>query len=566
MANVGSLYSSVRGLKTAIKDVSRLRDIIGVLGKHGFGAMVTRLGLEETVGVKSLMAYSDENDVPYTLAQRIRMAIEDLGPTFVKLGQILSTRSDLVPADIIAELQSLQDDVPEMRFDQVRAQVEAELGGTLDVAFASFDETPIACASIAQVHRAVLAHETEEVVVKVQRPAIAGQIESDLNILHFLARQVERNVPDLALMDPVGIVEEFDRAIHKELDFRNERRNMSRFSDNFKAFEGLRVPRVHDSYCTAKVLTMEFVRGVKITRAPQELGVDATAISKRMLQALFKMIFGDGCFHGDLHPGNIFILPDGEIVLIDFGLMGRLTREQRDSVLDMLIGLSKQDYQLVARVFFDLGVKQPGVVYDYDRFEADVIEVMEQHIMGRLLSEMDFGAFFTDLVAGAIRHQIKMPPTYTMVFKALITVEGIGKTLAPEVNFIEEAEPFVKEMLAERYNPSRLVKEAADTLATLSRFSRRFPRVAMRLLQDISEGRLGVRVQVEGMDELVAQQRNDGKRQSRTIAFAALIVSGSLALDAPAPSLLGVNVISIGLYGLAVLIGLRLLLAALRGR
>ncbi len=562
-----NLYSSARAITTAVKDINRLREIVTVLARHGFGELVNRLGLTETLGLKNLVTATDADNLPLTAAIQIRQAIEELGPTFVKLGQILSTRPDLVSPAIIAELAHLQDNVPEMPFEDVVLVLENELGGPISDTFSSFDETPLACASIAQVHRAVLAQEGCEVVVKVQRPRIAGRIDSDLNILHVLARLIEARAPDLALMDPVGIVTEFEKAIHKELDFNGERRNIARFQINFADFEGLRVPRVYDRVSTSRMLTMEFIDGVKITLAPEKLGVDPYTVAPRMLRALFKMVFQDGVFHGDLHPGNILILQDGTIVLIDFGLVGRLAPKQREHILDILIGLSQQDYELVARVMFELGVKVPGVAYDFDAFESDVVEVMEKHLAGRTLQELDVGAYFADLVAGAITHQIKMPPTYTMVFKALMTIEGIGKSMAPEINLVEEAQPFVKDMLAERYSPKRLMKEGLEGVNSLSRFLRLFPHQAGQLLRDLNEGRTMVRVELMGVDEIVAVARVMARRRNRVLMFSACVVAGSLALSAPVPEfmrLLGMPIPAWLLFGLSGFVGLGVLASLFR--
>ncbi len=565
---MANLYGRVRGISTAIKDVGRFREIVGVLVKHGFGEVVTRLELQDTMGLKGLMAFRDDHDQTFTTAQRVRMTIEDLGPTFIKLGQILSTRPDLVPADIVAELQHLQDAVPEVPFEDVRAVVESELGEPIEERFAEFHRKPMASASIAQVHRAVLAHETEEVVVKVQRLGIGKAIDSDLNILHFLARQVEQQAPDLALMDPVGIVSEFERAIRRELEFDNERRNIHTFAANFAGFEGIEVPRVHDRSSTSKVVTMGLVRGVKVTVAPQTLGINPYPVARMMLRALFKMIFRDGVFHGDLHPGNILIRADEDgnpiIGLIDFGLVGRLTRKQRENILDILIGLSRRDYQLVARVFFELGIKQPGVIYNYEAFEADTVEVMDRHLSGRTVGEVDVGAYFADLVTGAIRHQIKMPPTYTMVFKALMTIEGIGKTLAPDLNLVEEAEPFVKEMLAERYDPQRLVSEGIDSIGALSRFLRSFPHVATALLSDLSEGRVTLRHDVQELDRLIAVHQHGQRQLARAILVASCMVGGSLALGQPGPTVLGAPAIPVLLYVAGGWMGFRLIVSNLR--
>jgi ubiquinone biosynthesis protein len=270
MSTVSRVYTSVRGLTVAIKDVNRFREIVQILGHHGFGALITRLRLTETIGVKSLMEYTDEQDNTYSTPQRIRMAIEELGPAFIKLGQILSTRGDLLPAEFIAELSMLQDDVPEMLWDDVVAQIEGELDGVLDELFSDFERKPLACASIAQVHNAKLADTGQPVVVKVQRRNIADRIDSDLNILDFLARRAEAMVPELELMDPVGIVREFDKAIRKEIDFRNELQAIRKFIINFEGYDGVRIPNVFHELSTARVLTMEFVEGVKVTRSRRE--------------------------------------------------------------------------------------------------------------------------------------------------------------------------------------------------------------------------------------------------------------------------------------------------------
>ena len=559
MTAVGSLVTSVKGLSTAIKDVSRFREIVTILIKHGFGAFATRMHLTETMGIKSLMVYTDENDELYTVGKRIRMAFEELGPTFVKLGQILSTRGDLLPAEIVSELQHLQDNVPEITLQEVHQQIEKELGRPINELFSEFTETPLASASIAQVHRARLAHETADVVIKVQRPDILVQIDSDLNILHFLARQAEKNIPDLAMMDPVGVIAEFDRALRKELNFNNEKRNIAQFQRNFENVENVSVPRIYEDFCSPMVLVMDFIHGVKITKAEKAFGIDPYTLAPKMMQTLFKMVLEDGFFHGDMHPGNILVREDGELFLIDFGLVGRLTHPQREQILDILVGVSQQDYQLVARVFFELGTKIPGISYDFNRFEQDVIDVMENHVAGRTLEEIDVGAFFTDLVLGATRHQIKMPTNFTMVFKALITVEGIGKLMVPHVNFIESAEPYVKKMMMERYSPKRLMEETVDMIQTVSRSMRLWPGLSTQLMRDISEGRMQIRVVVKELDSMIEENRKSSTVQTQGILFGALVLGGSLALDAPGTHLFGLNAVSFFMFLAAGGLGLKLL-------
>ena len=565
MSTVARVYTSVRGLSVAIKDVARFREIVRILVKHGFGALVTRLNLTETVGVKSLMEYSDDEDNMYSAPQRVRMAIEELGPTFIKLGQILSTRGDLIPPDVITELSMLQDDVPEMSWEDVSAQLSEELGGEISELFTEFTEKPLACASIAQVHRAVVAADGNPVVVKVQRRNIAQRIDSDLNILHFLARRAEAFVPELQLMDPVGIAREFDKAIRREIDFRNELQHIRKFVTNFDGYEGVRIPNAHVHLSTERVLTMDFIEGVKVTRAPDDFGVDPYAIAPRMLHVLFKMIFQDGYFHGDLHPGNILVDQNGTLGLIDFGLVGRLSDTQRENIMDIIIAMIREDYEALARGFFDVGVKMPGVRYDYPAFEQDVVDVMQKHLEGRTLNEIDVGAYFGDLVAGAIRHRIKMPPSYTMVFKALMTIEGIGKTLAPDLNLLEEAKPVVRDLLVERYDPRRMLRQGIDTLNAFSRFLRQFPITATQLLHDAENGELELQVNVDRMDELIRTRAREDRRRTRAILSSGSAVAGAIAMQAGEGALLGLNGPAFVLFAIALALGGPLVLGSLRG-
>ena len=563
MPAVTTVYRNVRGLRTAIKDMSRMRHIASVLTKHGFGWVITKLNLADTVGIKNIMDYRDSEENLYSTAKRIRMAIEDLGPTFIKLGQILSTRADLLPEDIIEQLQYLQDDVPPLELTEIESQIESQLDKSISELFEHFNPEPLACASIAQVHRAIL-HDGSKVVVKVQRPNLRPQIESDLNILHFLAAQAAELIPELQLVDPVGVVSEFDKALRKEMDFTIERTNIERFQNSFRDFEGVHIPIIYPEYCTPAVLTMEFVDGVKITQAVEKLGADPYALAPTMLKALFKMILKDGFFHGDLHPGNILIRDDLTITLIDFGLVGRMLPGQRDRIIELIGALHREDYEMVARVVFELGTKVPGVSYDFDAFQSDVTEIMETHFTGKTLAGIEFQSFFQDLAAGAIRHQLRLPPTYTMVFKAMMTVEGIGKTLIPDVDLVEEARPFVAEMMAEKYNPKRLLQQSIQLASTASRVFNELSQTAPQLLKDIERGRLAFKVDLTHAEELLRQQRRSTRLQAQALVVASTLISGTIALNFPGQTVFGINALSFGAFCVTGFFGIPLLLSLMR--
>lgn len=561
------IYENVRGFSLAVKDAGRVREIVSVLVRHGFGALIGRLKLGDDAKVeKSDIEEGDrvrQDAIP--VGVRLRRALEELGPTFIKFGQILSTRPDIVPADVLVELERLQDDVPDFSWDEAKLQIETSLGKPYGEVFAQIEQNALASASVAQVHRAIL-NSGEEVVVKIQRPGIRRQIEADLHILYWLARKVEQLVPELELVDAVGVIYEFEKAITREIDFRNERDHIDVFRHNFANFKGVLIPKVYKEYTSRDVITLEYIRGFKITEGAQRFELDPYEMAPIMMRLLFKMIFKDGYFHGDLHPGNILIQPDGTIGLIDFGLVGSLNERQRDHILDIMIGISRQDYALVARVFYELGVKVPGVRYDYRAFESDVVELMEHHIGAKNISDIEIGAFFSDIAVGALRHRIKMPPTYTMVFKAIMTVEGLGKNVAPEINFLDQLRPFIRDVLIERYSPKRLLREGFELIGGASRVMRELPILGMQVVEETARGNLQFRIQNREDDRVLDMEHHRNASIVRSAGLFTMTLCGTLAWEFGVSRVLGMSVPSFIFFSLALVFGLPLVFRALTGR
>ncbi|MBM4357613.1 MAG: AarF/ABC1/UbiB kinase family protein, partial [Deltaproteobacteria bacterium] len=329
MTTTKSLFSNLRAARSALKDLARMRQITAILARHGYGHLVRGMARGDKALAAELGDLALETDSTpeapkdqTSLAERLPQVLQELGPTFVKLGQILSTRQDLIPIEYCVALQRLQDRVSPIPFDDVRQVVEASLGKTVEVAFDEFSREPLACASIAQVHTAKL-KSGESVVVKVQRPGVREVIEADLNILHFFARKLEESIPEARAFGPTAIATEFDRAIRRELDFNVEARNAARFSRSFETWERVHIPKIFEAESTDRVLVMERLHGVKIIEATGRDDMDV--IAREVVRMLFKQVFEDGFFHGDLHPGNLFVLDDGRIGLIDFGLVGRMS-------------------------------------------------------------------------------------------------------------------------------------------------------------------------------------------------------------------------------------------------
>lgn len=526
----------------AARDIGRLGDISGVLVRHGFGEVVTRLGLRrgrastapgpdtkrrgsETPpssrppaeggaaseapradGEPSDASGSEElapGDVApgdLSLPVRLRQVLEDLGPSFVKLGQIASTRADVLPAEVIAELRKLQDAVSPIPFAELREEVERSLGTSLGEVFASFDEEPLAAGSIAQVHRAVIrtADGPQQVVVKVQRPGIAKTIASDVDLLHTLASLIERAIPESRVYSPSGLVQQFDRAITNELDFSLEAENAVLFAQNFEGVPQVKFPAVFRQASTKQVLTLEFLAGHKVYDAVAA-GFSGRDLSRIALQVMVKQIFEDGFFHADPHPGNAIILgtPSHPVLgLIDLGMAGRLSPRVRDLTIDLMVAALRKDYDGIADAIYAIG--NPTERIDREAFRAEV-GLRAERYLGRPLREVQLSGLVRDVIQGATQFGLKIPTDFTLVGKALMTVEGVGRDLDPDLDLFNEARPLFLNLLKKRYSPERMGMELLRRLERLSGASDTLPQQVHEVLEDLRLGRLTLNAQDPGV-------------------------------------------------------------------
>jgi ubiquinone biosynthesis protein len=522
----------------AARDLARIGDISRVLVRHGFGEVVARLGLrrpkssEAPAGPTAEFANlasadevqrGDRERREISVAVRLRLVLEDLGPTFVKLGQIASTRPDVLPLDVIAELRKLQDAVPPVAFAAIREQLERSLGASMPDLFESVDETPLAAGSIAQVHRARLRTEegTDDVVVKVQRPGIVETIASDLDLLHTFAALVERAIPESRVYSPVGLVQQFDRAISSELDFSLEAENALRFSQNFQGNAQLKFPRVYREVSSKQVITLEYLDGQKLYEAVAA-GHSGKQLAHVALEGVFKQIFEDGFFHADPHPGNAIILgtPEHPIVAwVDLGMVGRLSPRLRDLAVDVMFSALRRDYTGLADAIYAIG--SPTRKVDRAAFEAEVAMRADKYL-GRALKDIELSGLIRDLVQGATQFGCEIPTDFTLVGKALMTLEGIGRELDPELDVLNEARPLLFDLIRKRYSPERIGNELLRRLERLSDATSHLPRQLEEVLDDLRLGRLSVRTNDPGAHAAV-------DRTGRRI-FAGLL-SGSLVLS-----------------------------------
>jgi len=521
------------GARQVVKDLGRLQQIVQVLARHGFGWFVART---EVPGIGLLRKASQvESEAADPTPERVAAVLRELGPTFVKLGQMLSTRADIIPAAYAEAFQSLQDDVGPIPFSEVEEQIRASLGGSPAELFAWFDPEPLATASIAQVHRARLPT-GEDVVVKVQRPRVRELIFTDLSLLHFLVRQAEAQIPEVRLVDFPGIIAQLRKAIGDETDFRVEAGHLERFAENFAGNDHIVIPAVFADWCSEQVLTMEYLQGVKISRA-RENGCDMRTVGQRYLQAAFQMLLEDGYFHGDLHPGNVLVLPGDRLGLLDFGMAGRLTEEMRENLVTLFFAIQRRDFRTIARVYWEIAIKSEHI--DYGAWEADVQEMMERQVVGRSMAELHLEDFVREITELAFKHRVRMTPAYTLFFKAVITTQGLAKQLIPEVDPLEEMLPYVQRMTRELYSRERMQEEAFYQLTSLRYTLRRLPVVVGKAVSDLQEGKLRLKLLADEAPEARLARDRQINRVVLAVLFLGLSIASSLALHAPGPRLLG---------------------------
>ena len=461
---------------------------------------------------------------------RLRKVLEDLGPSFVKLGQIMSTRPDLIPDDILVELKKLQDDVPPEPFEAIREQVERELGCPLEDMFDSFDETPLASASIAQVHRARLRNgeETADVVVKVQRPQVQALMARDVDLLYWLAKAIVRSMPESHLYRPISLVEEFDRSVSAELDFSLEGDNHERFTANFADNPHAKFPVVHRRASAKRVLTLEYLEGQKVYAA-QRAGVSGELIAKRAIEIIVQQIFEDGFFHADPHPGNIIILgtdDDPIIGMIDVGMVGRLSPKMRDRVVDLVLAAVREDYTGIANSLYAIG--RPTQKINRDAYDAEVTSLAQRYL-GKRLKEIELGPLIRDLVTASRRFGVEVPSEFLMLGKSLMTVEGIGKEIYPELDLLEEVRPYFIQLFQKRYSPERMTEDAFRGLRRLSTAATEVPLQVEEILEDLRKGAFTVRTQ---QTQLESAADRLGRRAFSGMVVGSLIVAGAILLAA----------------------------------
>ncbi len=534
-----------------IKNASRLRTIVGVFAKHGFHNIAERLKLGRFI-LARLNAAQDIDR--YSMAERIRMSFEELGPTFVKLGQLLASRPDLVPEDFVTEFSKLHDQVQPITFDLIEGVLKNEFGDSLYKVFLSIEPEPLGSASIAQVHRAILST-GEQVVIKVQRPGIIEKINDDLNVLYFLADMIHTYIPESRPFNPTGIVDEYFKTLDLETNFVVEANNLRRFKQNFANDPSIKIPTVYLNLTTERVLTMEALSGVPLSQSGNgaKEGLDNTEVIRRGLRAYLKMVFQDGFFHGDLHAGNFFILPNNQIGLVDFGVVGRLNQRAKAAVSSMFMALSKEDYDRLAYEFVDLAPFSEKV--DVDLFAKDLRDLIAP-FFGLTLKNVNLGGILLSSAGVAARHGLIVPTELMLFFKSLVAIEGLGKRIQPDFDFLNYAIEFAAEMIKAQYDPQKILNDFSQVARESKALVSSLPRQLHFMFRRLNSPDYAAKINIKNIDELKKSIEVSFNLLFLGIIIAALVGSASFILVHPSDNLLaGMPAFSFFGYFLAVGLG-----------
>jgi ubiquinone biosynthesis protein len=548
------------GIGKNFKSISRYNQIIKVLIKYGFEDLVDYLEESKRYAfLQKLIPKASKNKAKsYSKWAKMRLVCEELGPTFVKFGQILSNRPDLVPLELTIELEKLHDNVPPMAENVAKTIVETELNDTVENLFAWFEPTPFASASIAQVHRVTL-HSGKRVALKIQREGIHEVIAEDIKAMYRIAEILESRMPSLKSFDPVGLIENFEDSILKEIDFINESINIQRFYNNLKNDNSLNqfaeAPKVYPSFTTKKVLAMEFISGIKINQIDELVSsnVETKVIARRLVESYFKQVFEYGFFHADPHPGNLLVLPNNHICYLDFGMMGSMLPRDISIFGKLFIAITNKDVKNIIKTLQQLSNNIP--ISNMRALEFDINEFVEKYYV-REFQENEMSTILLDLKDIIIAHGLRVPTYFFLFARSLVTLEGVISKLDPKLEQLEIVKPYLRASVTKKYNPLKMGKKVVNSIVEITDYMEEFPSDLKNAIRKINSGKIKVDLTHKGIDPMVHTLQRITKQLITSVIMVALIIGASLFIIFEInPLWKGISVLGITSFTLAIVLG-----------
>jgi ubiquinone biosynthesis protein len=556
-------------LSRTYKTARRLQRIINVFLRHGFGRIVDQIHLGRYIPFsRRLKTFGQWPALKGpSVPERLRTAFAELGPSFVKFAQLLSSRPDLITTRYANELKKLQDEVPPFPFSVVERMIEEELGMPINRIFLDFTEKPIAAASIAQVHMATLL-DGSDVIVKVQRPDIKEQIETDIDILTTVSKLMEKYIPESRFFNPTGIVEEFSKTVTKELDFTLEGKNCQRFGRNFEQNPHVYIPKIFPRHLTEKILVMERIEGVRIDniKGIEEMGLDRADLAKTGVNAYFKMILEDGFFHADPHPGNIFAMPTGQIGFMDFGIVGRVSEELKEAMANTFLAVLNRDFDRLIDLYIELGYVSEDVDLEEFRreFKAELSEFLEP-LYGLTLREINFSEYLNTIVRIAMKHNMKIPSDLLLINKAMLILENIGVQLDPNFDFISASEPYASKLIRKKFSPGKIYETVSKNITEAGDFVLLLPKQMKKIIRKLLRDDIHFKLTHIGLENFIRDMDRSSNRISFAMIISSILISSAIMhATGVGPTVYGMSVLGFLTFGFAALLGIWLIISIIR--
>ncbi len=544
-----------------VRDINRFREILTVLFEEGFDFLIEKIRLKHKIPLTKRVKARIEEKKNFSIEKRLRLTLERLGPTFIKFGQVLSVRPDLVPKSYIQELENLQDKVPSFPYSVAKEQIKKELGKSVEELFSSFEKTPVASASISQVHKAILKN-GKKVAVKVQRPDVRKIMETDIEIMFYVAKLLENRVPKIRQFSPVQIINEFSKWTEKELDFKREAINAKRFARNFANDNTVKIPEVYDELTTEKILVMEFIEGIGLHDIKQlkKEKIDLQPLIINGFNAVLTQVFMHGFFHADPHPGNIIITKDKKIAFVDFGIVGHFDEDLKAKSIDLFYGVIENNPDKIVETLIELS---GTVMENKEELKYEVSDLLEP-LQSSDLSRVRVSHILEEILDMSLNYGLRMPMSFVLFGKTVITLEGIAMQYDPKFNMVESSRPFIEKLVRQRYNPVHQFNNFMKSMLKFKKFAEDLPEQTSRALSRIEKGSIKVDIEDTDIKKLSLEIDKSSNRISYSLIITALLIVSALTLNFGNPFFLSIPLIPFLSFSAALILSLILLYSILR--